>query len=196
MKLQLAKAFADGEIRNLVGLPGIPHWVDPKKEAIDLYEEISSALPTHFLAEKAIMGKIDLEIRLKEYRLAITTSESFIRKYPKSVLAPQAFENIGLCQLKIVENEFLDPDILSLAELNYKKFSDLYPAHPRLESIKNNLLQMKEMFADNLLTSAHWYNRVDKADAAKFYFKKIQELYPDTKAAELAQGYLQKQTSK
>lgn len=196
MKLQLAHAFEDGEIKNLIGLPGIPHWIDARKEAISLYEEISSAVPTSFLAEQAIMGKAGLEIKLKEYRLAITTSESFLRKYAKSALAPQAFENIGLCQLKIVQDEFLDPDLLSLAEMNYKKFESLYPAHPKLETIRSHLVEMKELFATNLVTTAKYYKRVKQDKASHFYFKKVAELYPETESAKIALDVLNKADKK
>jgi outer membrane protein assembly factor BamD (BamD/ComL family) len=192
MKLELAKAFEDGEIKNLVGLPGIPHWIDAKKEAISLYEEIASALPTSFLAEQAIMGKAGLEIKLNEFRLAISTSEGFLRKYAKSSLAPQAFENIGYCQLKIVQDEFLDPDLLSLAEMNYKKFESLFPSHPKLEVIRNNLIQMKELFASNLVTSARYYKKVKQEQAANFYYKKVTELYPETESAKIAMDMMNK----
>jgi outer membrane protein assembly factor BamD (BamD/ComL family) len=186
MKLKLAAAFENGEIKNLVGLPGIPHWIDPKKEAISLYEEVASALPTSRLAEQAIMGRAGLEIKLKDYKLAIATSETFLRKYAKSSLAPQAFENIGLCHLRLVQDEFLDPDLLSLAEMNYKKFVDQFPSHPKLENIKNNLIEMKELFASNLLTTARYYKKVKKYGAANFYLKKIPELYPETHSAAVA----------
>lgn len=192
MKLELARAFEEGEIKNLVGLPGIPHWIDAKKEAIELYEEIASALPTSYLAEQAIMGKAGLEIKLKEYRLAISTSENFLRRYTKSSLAPQAFENIGLCQLRIVQDEFLDPDLLSLAEMNYKKFESLYPAHPKLESIRNNLIDMKELFASNLLTTAKYFKKVKQDKSADFYLKKVSQLYPETESAKKATGMLVK----
>jgi outer membrane protein assembly factor BamD (BamD/ComL family) len=186
MKLSLAQAFENGEIKNLIGLPGIPHWVDARKEAVELYDEIASAMPTHLLAEQAIMGKAGLEIKLKDYRIAISTCEAFLRKYAKSSLAPQAFENIGFCQLKLIQDEFLDPDILSLAEMNFRKFSDLYPSHPKLETMRSQLIEMKELFASNMLTTAKYYRKVKKETAAQFYFKKIQENYPGTKSADLA----------
>jgi outer membrane assembly lipoprotein YfiO len=186
MKLSIAKAFEDGEIKNLIGLPGIPHWVDARKEAVDLYDEVASAMPTSILAEQAIMGKAGLEIKLNDYRLAIATSESFLRKYPKSTLAPQAFENIGFCQLRLIQDEFLDPDLLSLAEMNFKKFQESYPAHPKLEAIQNNLLQMRELFAANLLTTAKFYKKVKKNGSSEFYLKKVQQLYPDTESAKIA----------
>jgi outer membrane protein assembly factor BamD (BamD/ComL family) len=192
MKLSLAKAFEDGEIKNLIGLPGIPHWVDARKEAVELYDEIASALPTSFLAEQAVMGKAGLEIKLKDYRLAIATCESFLRKYSKSSLAPEAFEKIGYCQLQLIKNEFLDPDVLSLAELNVNKFKDMYPAHPKLEEIHENLVQMKELFASNMLTTANYYKKVKMAGASQFYLNKIVQLYPETESAKNAQVALNK----
>lgn len=186
MKLSLAKAFENGEIKNLVGLPGIPHWVDARKEAFDLYDEVASAMPTHILAEKAILGKADLQMKLGDYRLAISTSEGFLRRYSKSALAPQAFENIGLCQLKLVQQEFLDPDLLSLAEMNFKKFQEQFPAHPRIEVIQNNLNEMRELFASNMLKNAKYFNKVKKNGASDFYYKKIVELYPETQSAKEA----------
>jgi outer membrane protein assembly factor BamD len=186
MKLTLAHAFEEGDIKNIVGLPGLPHWVDARKEAFELYDEIASAMPTHVLAEQAIMGKIGLQMKLGDYRLGISTSESFLRKYPKSALAPQAFEHIGCAQLRLVQDEYLDPDLLSLAEMNYQKFKQQYPAHPKLEPIEKNLGEMRELFAANLLKTAKFYLRTKKSGAAQFYFKKTQELYPDTLAAQHA----------
>ena len=194
MKLELAHAFEDGEIKNLVGLPGIPHWVDARKEAVSLYDEIASALPTSFIAEQAVLGKAGLEIKLKDYRVAIATCESFLRKYPKSSLAPQAFENIGFCQLQLIKDEFLDPDVLSLAELNVKKFTEMYPAHPKLADIENNVIQMKELFAENLLQTGNYYKKVKQVNAANFYYKKVIQLYPETKSASNAQKILNKNT--
>lgn len=187
MKLTLAKAFEDGEIKNLIGLPGIPHWVDAKKEAVALYDEVASALPTSFLAEQAIIGKAGLQIKLKEYKVAIATYESFLRKYPKSSLAPEAFEQIGYCQSESIKNDFLDPDILSLAELNVNRFKDLYPAHPKREKLENNLIAMKELFASNMLTNAKFYKKIKLPHASEFYLNKIIQLYPETESAKSAQ---------
>jgi outer membrane assembly lipoprotein YfiO len=190
MKLEIANAFANGEIKNLIGLPGIPLWVDAKGEALKLYEEISSALPTHLLAEKAILAKSNLEFDLKEFRQAISTSESFLRKYAQSTFAPLAFEKIGVSYLKLVEAEYLDPDLLSLAEMNYRKFEEQFPNHPKLIDIQNNLVVMKEHFAKNMLTTGLYFKKTKKIEASRFYFEKIIQTYPETNAAKEAESVL------
>lgn len=190
MKLEIANAFATGEIKNLIGLPGIPLWIDAKGEAVKLYEEISSALPTHVLAEKAILAKSNLEFELKEYRQAISTSESFLRKYGQSSYAPLAFEKIGVSYVKLVESEFLDPDLLSLAEMNLKKFQEQFPNHTKIDDIQHNLIVMKEHFAKNMLTTGLYYKKMKKYGASRFYFEKIMQTYPETSSAQEAEQIL------
>lgn len=191
-KFQIAQRFETGDKLPLLGIDGMPRWVPAFREAIDIYDEVVMALPQHDLAVQALLGKGNLLFKEKEYKESVETFQTLIRRFPKHPLACDSYVAITQVYLIRSKEEYADPDMLDLAEINAKKFKIDFPSHPKIELIDNMLLEMKELFAGELYKTAQFYERTKKPGAAVIYYSKIVSKYPMTQISAKSQNRLDK----
>jgi tetratricopeptide (TPR) repeat protein len=82
----------------------------------------------------------------------------------------------------------LDGSKLVTAKTYYTKYAALYPAEARQHDIPRKLKQIDEQMAYKQFTIGQYYQRVDKTDAANYYFDMVAKNWPETKAAKLAKA--------
>jgi outer membrane assembly lipoprotein YfiO len=164
----------------------MPKWVPARDEAIAIYEEVITALPHHELAAQALFGKAKLLLKDDEYKASIDAYQTLIRRFPKHPLSIESF--IGIAHVYLIQSKerYPDQDFLDLAEINLKKFAFSFPGEERIAEANTMLLEMKEIFANNLYETGRFYERTKKPHAAQIYYNRILVKYPDTKVAESA----------
>lgn len=182
-KFTIAEKFHQGEKKHLFGAEKMPQWMPAKEDALAIYEEVITALPHHDLAAKAYFGKAELLLGNEDYRASIETYQMLIRRFPKHPLAVESYigiENVYLFQSK---QEFPDPDLLDLAEINLRKFKENFPSEERVAIAEASFNSMREHYAQNLFETAQFYQKTKKDKAAIIYYKKILGKYPETYVA-------------
>ncbi len=179
-KFQIAQRFESGDRLPLLGIEGMPRWIPAFREAIDIYDEVIMALPQHDLAVQSLLGKGNLLFKEKEYKECIETFQTLIRRFPKHPLACDSYIAITQTYLTQSKEEYPDPDVLDLAEINAKKFKADFPSHPKVAVLDGMLEEMKELFAGELYKTAQFYERTKKSGAAVIYYSKIVSKYPTT----------------
>ena len=191
-KFQIAEQFHHGAKKHLLGWQHLPKWVSAREEAIAIYEEVLTALPHHELAACALFGKAQLHLQEEEYKASVETYQTLIRRFPKHPLSVESY--IGIAQVYLMQSKdrYPDQDYLDLAEINLKKFKSSFPKEEKIAEAERLLLEMKELFANNLYDTARFYERTKKPHAAHIYYDRIVAKYPQTKAAELAAKRLEK----
>ena len=190
-KFQIAQLFETGDRLPLLGINGMPKWMPATKEAIDIYDEVVMALPQHDLAVQALLGKGKLLFKEKEFKESIETFQTLIRRFPKHPLACDSYVAITRVYLTQSKEEYPDPDMLDLAEINAKKFKEEFPDHPKIAMIDQMLEEMKELFAGELYKTAQFYERTKKSGAAIIYYSKIVSKYPMTQISMKSQKRLE-----
>ena len=198
-KFAIADKFQNGERKHLLGLESMPKWMPAAEEAIEIYDEVISALPHHELAIQSLFGKGELLAAEEDYKLSVETYQILIRKFNKHPLACESYIGIGKVYLTECKNEYPDPDFLDLAEINFKKFTADFPNEPRIAQAENMLIEMREIYADNLYETARFYERTKKPHASAIYYNKILAKYPKTKTANSSEdrlAYLEKKYNK
>jgi outer membrane protein assembly factor BamD (BamD/ComL family) len=198
-KFAIADKFQNGEKMHLLGLESMPKWLPAAEEAIEIYDEVISALPHHELAIQALFGKGELLASEEDYKLSVETYQILIRKFNKHPLACESYIGIGKVYLTECKNEYPDPDFLDLAEINFKKFTADFPNEPRIVQAENMLVEMREIYADNLYETARFYERTKKPHASAIYYNKILAKYPKTITAHSSEerlAYLEKKYNK
>jgi outer membrane protein assembly factor BamD (BamD/ComL family) len=198
-KFAIADKFQNGERKHVLGLESMPKWMPAAEEAIEIYDEVISALPHHELAIQSLFGKGELLAAEEDYKLSVETYQILIRKFNKHPLACESYIGIGKVYLTECKNEYPDPDFLDLAELNFKKFTADFPNEPRIAQAENMLIEMREIYADNLYETARFYERTKKPHASAIYYNKILAKYPKTKTANSSEdrlAYLEKKYNK
>jgi outer membrane protein assembly factor BamD (BamD/ComL family) len=190
-KFRIAQLFEAGDKLSLLGINGMPKWMPAFREAIEIYDEVVMALPQHDLAVQALLGKGNLLFRQKEFKESIETFQTLIRRFPKHPLACDSYMSITQIYLTQSKEEYPDPDMLDLAEINARKFKSDFPGHPKIENIDHMLAEMKEMFAQELYETAQFYERTKKRGAAVIYYSKIVSKYPLTQISIKSQERLE-----
>ena len=191
-KFKIAEKFYEGAKRHLLGLKKLPRVLPAKDEALDIYEEIITTLPRHDLTARSLFKKGMLLYEFSDYKLSIEAFQILIRRFPKHHLAPEGYIGIQKVYLKQSKQEFTDPDVLELAEINLERFKSSFPGEPRVEKVNKMLIEMKDYFAKNLFEIGSFYQRTKKDDAAAIYYAKILSKYPQSSYAEKAEKILAK----
>lgn len=185
-KFKIADRYHRGAKRHLLGWEALPKWIPAREEAIDIYDEVITALPHHPLAAQALFGKAQLLLKENEYKASIETYQILIRRFPKHPLASESY--IGIAQVYLVQSqqEYPDQDFLDLAEINLRKFRADLPGEERVGVAEKMLGEMREVYASDLYDTARFYERTSKPHAAHLYYTRIMAKYPETKVAQLA----------
>lgn len=183
-KFQIAEKFEGGARKHMMGFKSLPQWIPAKREALNLYDEVITALPNHELAAKALFGKGRLQLDEEEFTAAVESFQTLIRRFPKHPLSPQSYLMIAKTYLAQVKEEYTDPDMLDLAEINLKKYATDFPSDERIEEGRGYFLKMQELYAEKLYTIGKFYLKTKKPKAAQFYFAKVLSKFPETKIAD------------
>lgn len=190
MKFDIARKFEAGEKKSFFGSHKMPKWLSAKEDAIQIYDEIIAAVPHSEMAPLAMLGKANLQSELEDYKPAVETLQTLIRRFPKQEGAAEAFLAINRIYLEQCKNTSLDLDLLELAELNLRKFRLAFPREPRIADAEKLLTEMQELFAENLFETGRFFERTGKKPASELYYQKVIAKYPNTQAANAARDKL------
>ncbi len=190
IKFAIAEKYREGAKKHLLGWRTLPKWEPAQEEALKLYDEVTTGLPNHDIAAKALYGKAQLLFAQQDYSEAVEVYLTLIRRFPKHELAPEAYIAIGGVHLTQSKMEYPNPDFLELAELNLRKFRQDFPSDERISKNEEMILEMKEVYAGSLYETAKFYERTKKPDASIIYYTKILDKFPETKVAERAEQRL------
>ncbi len=189
-KFTMAELFRNGLKMRLFDSHKLPRWAPSEEGAIALYDEVITTVPHEEIAAQSLWGKGKLQVVLEDFKDSIDTFQTLIRRFPKHDLAVQAYLEINQTYLQQCKTEHLDLDLLDLAEMNFRKFQLAFPREPRLETAEKALTDMQQLYANNLLETGRYYEKVKKIPASIIYYNKVVSKYPDTEAAEQAQKKL------
>jgi len=185
-KFTIAEMFRNGLKMRLFDSHKLPRWAPSEEGAIALYDEVITTLPHDEIAAQSLWGKGKLHVVLEDFKDGVDAFQLLIRRFPKHDLAAQAFLEINETYLLQCKTEHLDLDLLDLAEMNFHKFQLAFPREPRLEIAEKALRDMQQLYANNLLETGRYYEKVKKIPASVIYYNKVVAKYPDTEAAKVA----------
>jgi outer membrane protein assembly factor BamD (BamD/ComL family) len=189
-KFSIAQAFEKGAKRRFLGKESMPKWVSGKREAIEIYDEVITALPQHDLAVQSLFGKANILFMEEEFKESLEVFQVLLRRFPKNSLARDSYVAITKVYKTMSEKEYADPDFLDLAGINIKKFKMDFPQDPKIMEAEGIVSSMMEVYAKDLYKTAQFYERTKKPKASIIYYTKITAKYPDTKIAMQSQERL------
>lgn len=185
-KLAIADAFCGGQRAHLFGGRYLPNWSSTKFEALELYDEIYAAMPSHEYGAQALYGKGMILWKVREYEDAIDAMQGFIARFPRHEHAPDAYEAICGIYLDHVRYQPHNPDLLPLARINLRKFRSDFPTDEKLLKGEAILGEMREALADALVETGQFYERKGIEPAACVYYTHASNDYVGTSAADFA----------
>ncbi len=190
-KFYIAEKFRNGEKRRTLGFRQLPKWSYGYHHAIEIYDEVISAMPSNDIAAQAFYGKGCLLLMQKDYQGSVEAFQMLINRFPKCELAPDCFLQINRVYLEQCQREFQNPDLLAFAEINLRKFEMHFPSEERLDTARCELLRIKEVYAKGMYDTAYFYERINQPQAAVIYYQKAIVDFPETTVAYRCRSRLQ-----
>lgn len=191
-KFNIAEQYRAGVRFPLIRWKYIPRILPSNEEAIEIYDEVITALSNQDLVARALYGKGKVLARIKEFSESIDIFHQLIRRFPKHSLTPEAYLAISKNYFDQVKEECADPDLLQLAEINLQKFQGDFPGSSLVAEAEKHYQDMEELYADDLFRIGDFYERTKKPNAAKIYYRKILQKYPESPTALRVEKRLEK----
>ena len=182
-KLSIADKFAQGHRRHMFNSSSFPRIMSADDLALDIYNEVSVALPNHALAAQALLGKASLLSQEEDYSLAADTYQCAIRRFPGSSYALQAYEGISDCYMQEIKQQMQNLDIITMAEINCAQLNRDFPQAKENETLKNKLTEMKDLYATALFETGQFYERKKQPKASALYYHLALTSFPESKVA-------------
>lgn len=181
-KYQIAQKFGGGAKKHLFGVEKLPRLAPAKKMALEIYDEIISALSSHDLGLSALFAKAELQFSMRDYKESVETLSTLVRRFPKHQFAAESYLLISAVYLQQCILEPQNPDFISLAKVNLQKFRKVFPSDERVTRVEVNLGKMHETHATSLFEMGKFYEKKKKPKAARLYFEEAYNRYPETQA--------------
>ena len=182
-KFSIAERLKDGEKKRILGAKVLPKWFSGKSLAVEIYDEVIAALPSHEYAAAGLYAKGVLLWEMKEFRESVESFQMLIKRFPRHELAPEAYLAITKVYLEQAQTEFQNPDLITFGEINLRKFSLDFPRESRISEMRKDVEQIKEVYAKGLYETGQYYERVAKTEASLFCYRNAREKFPDTQIA-------------
>lgn len=189
-KLQIANCFRHGAKKRFFGTKKMPRWAPGRHLAVDIYNEVITALPCHEFAAQALYAKGHLLWEDRDFRESVETFQTLIRRFPKHVLAPVAYLTINRVYLDQARCEFQNPDILVFAQINLRKFEKDFPKDERVLQAAADVQSIKEQYAQGLFDTGQFYERISHPEASILYYESAIRQFPDTSFAKCSRRRL------
>lgn len=186
-KFEIANRFKDGAKRRFFGVRKLPKWASGHELALEIYDEVIAAVPCHDLAAWSLYAKGDLFRRDMAYRESVEVYQQLIKRFPKHELAPESYFAISYVYLEQSRYELQNPDLLALAQINFRRFQQDFPRDERLTETEANVCRLKESYAKALYDIGRLYERRKYPDAAVLYYRRAIVQFPDTRVAQLCE---------
>lgn len=182
-KFEIAKAYARGHRKRVPGMHLLPKFLSGKTDAVQILDEVISSKARSNIAAEALYVKGNLLTDLHLYKEAVEAFQTLSRRFPKHELAPESFLRINDIYTLRLKNEFIDQDLIGLAESNQERFKRAFPTDPRIHDGDKAIFEMKETLATDLYETGRFFERRKKKDAAKLYYSSVVARFPETNAA-------------
>ena len=185
-KLAIADAFKNGAKKHLFGARVLPQLMGDKDLAIALYDEVANTFPNDELAAKAWLAKGELFREKENFRQAIEAYQTVIKKFSRTDFAAMAYTAISDAYFNQAKLEHQNPDLLALAQINLKRFSQEFPRDARAETAQQQLSEMKESLAASIYETGCFYERKSQPQASFLYYNNVISQFPETHAAQMS----------
>lgn len=184
-KFSIAEQLNAGAKRRVLGTKKLPKWASGQSLALEIYDEVIATVPCSDIAAQALMSKACLQWRMQNYRPAVDSFQMAIRRFPKYEQTPDCYVYIGKIYLEQSQYEFQNSDILAFAQINLRKFERDFPREERLSQARDDVMAIKEIYANGLYQTGQFYERTCKPRAAMIYYNDAIRQFPDTCIADL-----------
>lgn len=161
------------------------------QRAIGYFEVLIQNAPYSDLAPLALMNVALIHQYLGNTAAAVDALDRLINNYPESVLADDAYLELGHTFASLADGPLYDQGSTREAESYYEDFLVLYPTHPQVDEGEEGLAAMRNSYAESkLVIGEYYYVHRNWYRAAEIFFNEAITISPESEAADRARAYL------
>lgn len=190
-KFAIACQFKAGAKKHFFGTKQLPKWASGRDHALTIFDEVIAAVPCHDLAAWSLYSKAEMLAEDRIFRESVEVYQQLIRRFPKHELAPESYLAISDLYITQSNYEMQNPDLLAFAQINLRRFKQDFPREERLALAEQNLMILKETYANSLYQTGLLYERKQHPRASIIYYKSAIAQFPETSTAQLCQKRLE-----
>ena len=187
-KLSIAEKLSEGARTHLLGFDSLPKLQTDRSMALEIFEEVASALPNHDLAATALLKEAQQLKSEERFHEAVEVYHTAIRRFPGSAFALQAFQGVSLCHVDEVRRQPQNVDAITLADINLRQAAKDFPQAQELSSIEADLASIKEMYVTALYETGQLYERMSQPKASVLYYHLAEKAHPTSSIADLCRA--------
>lgn len=158
-------------------------WFKDREGGIAIMDDMVANYSDTPLAEMAQMAKADYYFTRGELDLAESEYATFARDYPRSRWHARALLMSARCAQGRFPGIKFDEAPLIEAEERYRQYQREYPAAAQRDEVSTTLEQIAATRADKTLDIGKFYQKTEKFQAARFYYRETIVRWPKTPAA-------------
>lgn len=158
-------------------------WFRDREGGIAIMDDLVANYSDTPLAEMAQMAKAEYYFSRGELDLAESEYATFAREYPRSRWHARALLMSARCAQGRFAGIKFDEAPLIEAEERYRQYLREYPAAAERDEVSTTLEQITATRADKTLDIGKFYEKTEKFQAARFYYREIIIRWPKTPAA-------------
>lgn len=186
---QIALANAEGDNVRWAGIIPFRAW----ERAVGYFEALIVYAPYSDLAPLALMNVALIHQYKGNTPEAIDALDRMINLYPGSVLADDAYLELGHTFADLSDGPLYDQGASREAMSYYEDFLVLFPNHEDVGEGEEGLTEMRNQYADSkLVIGKYYYIHRNWFRASKIFFNEAITIAPDSPAANEARQYLAK----
>jgi outer membrane assembly lipoprotein YfiO len=160
------------------------------RKGIQIYEQVIEDAPFGPAAAQAQYRIAECYFALGQYLEATYEYQKVLDEYPSSEWAGQAMYGLAMCYYKQALPAEYDQTIARKAIEQFETFTGMYPDDPKTDEAAARIAELRERIARQQLLIAQFYERTEKADSARVYYRIVVAKYPNTDAAAEARAKL------
>lgn len=183
-EFKIAEAFLAGKKRivgNVLRLPATD-------EGLEILAKIAEQSPKTAIAERAMLRIPDYHYAKREFVEAGDTYDQFLSMFPKSASASYAALHAARAHFYQYEGASHEETPLIEAQQRLKTFQANYPRDAEEAGVGEMLKQITTYRAQTTFETARFYERTGHGDAALYYYRRLQQEYPETTWAAQSAG--------
>lgn len=183
--LVIGKSYLAGEHSYFFGLFG------NERRGREVLEWLVRSYPASLTAAEAQWTLANDAIDRSEFQEAALSFDFFVQQYPTSAYVERAYYLRAWSRWRLVKGVFYDPEIKRIAREQFQEFLDRSPED--MELAADAIAKRDELFemeASYHLEVARWYEDQGRPFSARFYYAKVDDLFPESAAAAEARAAL------
>jgi outer membrane assembly lipoprotein YfiO len=174
-----AEAFLSGKKRIIWNI----FYVPAQDDGLEILKKIVEHAPGSLLAERSLLRTADYHYQQREYPEAIKSYDKYLEVFGHNEKASYAMLQAARASLAWYRGPEFDDRPLLEARQRYVMFAERFPLQADRADVPRILEQIRLSLARKAWTTAAFYERIGRRDAAKYCYRLVLAQYPQTEWA-------------